>query len=408
VITSVMKQGLDTLSYGTFSLNLRQKVEGQRIPLSGVIELTRRCPLRCVHCYNNLPPENSKAKSQELSFEEHCRILDEITEAGCFWLLFTGGEILLRKDFLDIYAYAKRKGLLITLFTNGVFLTEEIADFLAEVPPFTIEITLYGHTAETYERITRIPGSFERCLRGVGLLKERRLPLKLKTMALTLNFHEIREMKKFAEEDLGISFRVDPMVNPRIDCLTSPLAFRLKPEDIVALDLGDSKRMEEWKDFLGRYLKPLPADQRSEVYKCGGGVSAFAIDPYGFLSPCVLSSCQTYDLKKGGFRQGWDVFLQDLRTQKSTRRTKCTDCQLIAMCGMCPANAQLENRDPEMPIDFFCQVAHLRAKLLDVSIPPHGKCQYCQGGEKYPELLHSVSNLKKPAKSEIMLYASPG
>jgi len=206
---------LDTLSYGKFSLNLRQKVEGQRVPLSGVIELTRRCPLKCVHCYNNLPPENSQARSQELSFKEHCRILDEITEAGCLWLLFTGGEILLRKDFLDIYAYAKRKGFLITLFTNGILLTEEIADFLADAPPFTTEITLYGHTAETYERITQVPGSFERCMRGIRLLKERGLPLKLKTMALTLNLHEIGDMKKFAEEDLGISFKIDPIPSLR-------------------------------------------------------------------------------------------------------------------------------------------------------------------------------------------------
>jgi radical SAM protein with 4Fe4S-binding SPASM domain len=399
---------LDTLSYGKFSLNLRQKVEGQRVPLSGVIELTRRCPLKCVHCYNNLPPENSQARSQELSFKEHCRILDEITEAGCLWLLFTGGEILLRKDFLDIYAYAKRKGFLITLFTNGILLTEEIADFLAGAPPFTIEITLYGRSSETYERITQVPGSFERCMRGIRLLTERGLPLKLKTMALTLNLHEIGDMKKFAEEDLGISFKVDPMVNPRIDCSTSPLPFRLKPEDIVALDLQDSKRMEGWKDFLGRSLKPLPTDQRSDLYKCGGGASTFAIDPHGFLSPCVLSSYETCDLKKGGFRRGWDVFLRNLRAQKSTRRTKCTDCQLIAMCGMCPANARLENQDPDMPIDFFCQVAHLRAHFLNVSIPLHGECQYCQGGEKYPELLRSVSTLKKIAKSKIMTSASPG
>jgi MoaA/NifB/PqqE/SkfB family radical SAM enzyme len=137
-------------------------------------------------------------------------VLDEITEAGCLWLLFTGGEILVRKDFLDIYAHAKGKGLLINLFTNGVLVTEEIAAFLAGMPPFVIEISLYGSTPETYERITRVPGSFERCLRGIRLLKDRGLPLRLKTMVVTVNQHEIWEINRFVEEDLGLEFGLTP------------------------------------------------------------------------------------------------------------------------------------------------------------------------------------------------------
>ena len=140
-----------TLSYGDFSLSLHQKLSslrqgGQGIPSSGTIEVTRRCPLECAHCYNNLPMNDAAARRSELSYEEHCRILDEITEAGCFWLLFTGGEIFARRDFLDIYAYARSKGLIITLFTNGTLITEKIADYLVANRPFNIEITLYGRT----------------------------------------------------------------------------------------------------------------------------------------------------------------------------------------------------------------------------------------------------------------------
>ncbi len=108
------------------------------------------------------------------------------------WLLFTGGEIFARKDFLDIYTHAKKRGLLITLFTNGTQITPAIADYLADWRPFAIEITLYGRTRETYERLTRVPGSFDRCMRGIRLLKERGLPLKLKTVAVTINRHEMR------------------------------------------------------------------------------------------------------------------------------------------------------------------------------------------------------------------------
>src|SRR5690242_4271075 len=125
-----------TLNYGEFSRDLHDKLRratsgGQGIPSEASIEVTHRCPLACAHCYNNLPMNDPEARRGELTYEEHCRILDEITEAGCLWLLYTGGEIFARRDFLDIYSYAKRKGLLITLFTNGTLITPQIADYLA-------------------------------------------------------------------------------------------------------------------------------------------------------------------------------------------------------------------------------------------------------------------------------------
>ena len=110
-----------------------------------------------MHCYNNLSSAQA-APEGELTYEEHCRILDEITEAGCLWLLFTGGEIFARKDFLRIYTYAKKKGLIITLFTNGTLIDEQVADTLADWWPFLVEITIYGRTKETFERVTGVPG----------------------------------------------------------------------------------------------------------------------------------------------------------------------------------------------------------------------------------------------------------
>jgi radical SAM protein with 4Fe4S-binding SPASM domain len=370
---------LETLNYANFSLSLHQKIEGRRIPLGGVIEVTHRCPLKCVHCFNNLPAENSQIRSRELSSEELCRVLDEIAEAGCLWLLFTGGEILVRKDFLNVFAHAKRKGLLITLFTNGVLVTEEIAAFLAGMPPFVIEITLYGRTPETYEQITRVPGSFERCMRGIRLLKDRGLPLKLKTMVVTVNKHEIWEMKRFVEEDLGLEFRFDAMINPRIDASHSPLAFRLTPEEVIGLDLQDPKRMAEWKSFTQKFNGPVhPPGKGDELYHCGAGISSFSIDPYGRLSVCVLSRGDAFDLRQGSFQEGWERFLSEVRHKKITRHTKCTGCEIKAMCGMCPANGELENQDGEEPIDFFCQVAHKRSRALGLSVKPHGECEYCR------------------------------
>ncbi len=386
---------METQSYGDFSSAFHRKVGGQRLPISGTFEITRRCPLTCAHCYNNLPMADRTARLGELTLEEHRRILDEITEAGCLWLLYTGGEILGRRDFLEIYTYAKQKGLLITLFTNGTLVTPKVADHLAEWRPFAIEITLYGRTRETYERVTGVPGSYDQCMRGIRLLKDRGLPLKLKTVALTINRHEIQDMKQFSEEELGLEFKFDAMINPRIDCSQSPLAVRLKPEEIVELDVEDPKRLAEWRKFAEQFNGPVHVPEQSDqVYHCGGGVNSFAVDPYGKMRICVLSQFDSYDLRKGSFREGWENALLKIRRKKTTRLTKCVNCQIKAMCGMCPANGELENGDPETPVDFLCQVAHLRAGALDLTVPAHGDCEYCEGGGQYQNLSQSLAALR--------------
>jgi radical SAM protein with 4Fe4S-binding SPASM domain len=350
------------------------------------------------------------AQLGELTFDEHCRILDEISEAGCFWLLFTGGEIFARKDFLDIYTYAKRKGFLITLFTNGTLLNPRIADYLAEWQPFSIEITLYGRTKETYEKLTGVPGSYDRCIRGIELLKERGLPLKLKTVAVSINKHEIAGMKQYVEEELGLEFKFDAMINPRIDCSQSPLNVRLKPYEIVELDLRDSKRMSEWQKFGEQFNKPVHAQEQSdELYHCGGGVNSFAIDPYGMLSICVLSQIDRYDLRTGSFKDGWEKFLFQIRHGKKIKTlSKCVKCEIKSMCGMCPANGELENNDPEKPVDFLCHVAHLRAHAFNFPIKPHGECEYCAGGTGYADLMQSLDELKKTPIDKQSKLDQPG
>jgi radical SAM protein with 4Fe4S-binding SPASM domain len=383
-------------NYADWSLNLHHKVVNQRVPVSGSVEITQRCNLRCVHCYNSLPLSDREARRSELTYDEHCRILDEITAAGCLWLLFTGGEIFARKDFLDIYTYAKQKGLIISLFTNGTLITPKVADYLVRWRPFSIEITLYGRTRETYERVTGIPGSYERCLQGIKLLRERDLPLKLKTMAITINKHEIWEMKKFVEEDLGLDFKFDAMINPRIDCSQSPLDVRLAPEEVVALDLQDPQRVSEWRKFAKRFSAPPPSGGRcSDLYQCGGGISAFAIDPFGKASICVLSHGDTWDLRQGSFQEGWEHFLYKVRKKKITRQTKCVECRIKAMCGACPAFGELESGEAEAPVDFLCQVAHLRAYTLGIPVPAHNDCEYCEGGSKYNDLMQVVASLHR-------------
>ena len=380
--------------YGTWSLKLHKDGVARRTPLNGTIEVTRRCNLSCAHCYTNLPVGARGAKEGELSCGEHCRLIDEMVEAGCLWLLFTGGEIFVREDFLDIYSHAKEKGLIVTLFTNGTLITPEIADYLAERRPFSIEVTIYGRMRGTYERVTGVADSYDRCLQGIRLLIERSLPLTVKTLALRDNVHELWEMKRFVESDLGLEFKFDAMLNPRIDGSRRPLALRLSPEAVVRLDLQDGMRRTEWQRFCAHFTGPPPRDRES-LYQCGGALHSFAVTPEGTLVPCVLSRRSGYDLRGGSFREGWDRFLGPLREEKARRQTRCSACQIKAMCGMCPANGELENQDAEEPVEFLCRVAHLRAYALGLPVPDHGHCDYCEGGAQYEELSQTARLLRE-------------
>lgn len=384
---------IETYSYAEFSSFLHLAANPLRVPVNGTIEVTHRCPLTCAHCYNNLPMADADARRGELTLDEHRRVADELAELGCLWMLYTGGEIFARSDFLDIYRHARRAGLLITLFTNATLITERVADALAAEPPFDMEVTLYGATKKTYEALTGVPGSYDRCMRGVELILERGLPLKLKTVALTINRHEIKAMRDIAQ-GFGVDFKFDPMINPRIDCSSSPLAVRMSPADIVGLDLEDAARVAEWRR-LAIDVAPheLLEGETPQVYDCGGGINSFAIDPEGMMSICVLSHFDKYDVRKGSVREGWEHFLLNVRTRPVSRITKCTNCALKSLCGSCAANAELENGDPEAPVDFLCRTAHLRAQVFGVDVRPHGECEYCEDGIRRNWVLDSANDV---------------
>lgn len=380
---------LASSSYGEFSLDLHQRLGDKRVPMEVSLEVTRRCPLECQHCYNNLPMGDLAARNRELSKEEYFGLLDELADMGVLWLLFTGGEIFARKDFLEIYTHAKRKGFLITLFTNGILINEKIADYLREYPPFAIEITLYGRTRETYEKLTAMPGSYDRCIRGINLLLDRGLPLKLKTVATSINKHEVIAMKQFAEQELGVEFKFDSQINPRIDCSQAPLHVRLSAEEVVALDLNWPQIAAEHRKNLEQGLHDLES-RGNTVYTCGGGVKAFAVDPYGQMTICVISHQEGYDIRSGSVREGWEQFLLKVRQRVRRKVSKCTHCQIKSACGMCPANGELENGDAELPVEFLCEIAHLRALALGFKVPAHGDCGFCNDESRRNALMETA------------------
>lgn len=341
----------------------RLKNSGKRIPLSGSLEVTFRCNLRCAHCYlgdnrSGVPGE------QELTKEEIFAILDQVTEAGTLWFLLTGGEPFIRPDFMEIYRYAAHKGLLVTIFTNGTLLTPQLADELAELPPQLVEITLYGATRETYERVTGIPGSYERCMRGINLLLERGIPLKLKTIVMRWNVHEFEAIKAFAESK-GVGFRYDAALVGAMNGGQGPFSQRLEPEEVVALEIPDNDLQIKRQILLNG---STDKQKNSDLYKCSAALKSYHIDPYGQLTPCILSRSKTYDLRIGDFTEGWEVFLRQVRFQPAHVNERCDTCNLLILCGQCPGKSSLENGHLDDIVDFFCQLGHLRAESLNANI----------------------------------------
>jgi radical SAM protein with 4Fe4S-binding SPASM domain len=327
-------------------------------PIAGSIELTLRCNVRCRHCYILYPG----ATSGEMSTDEVKAILDRLAEKGVLFLLLTGGEIFARCDFREIYLHAKRLGFLLTLFTNATLIDEETADFLAEWPPRRIEVTIYGHTEETYEKVTGVRGSFARFRRGVELLKSRNLPLALKTMVMRSNRHEFEAIKKWAEQ-LGVPFRFDAIVNPRLNGGTDVLQERLDPEDVVRLD-GTS---EAHRALYQRVLDKAKTHRRSDkAFACGAGIKTFHVDPRGHLHPCMMWRATPYDLKNGSF-EGWAEHLAALRETRIPADSECRSCGHHVACNNCAATSALENAGiPGRPVGYYCSINTARERLLDL------------------------------------------
>ncbi len=350
-------RSVPTIAYEGFYERIADRVSRERIPLDASIEMTFRCNLRCVHCYVNEPAGLCPVRQKELSTAEFYRITDEAVDLGCLYLLLTGGEPLLRSDFVDIYLYMKRRGVVPTLFTNGTTITPRIADFLAEWPPLSVEISIYGSTQPVYEAITGIPGSYHRCLEGIERLLDRKLRVRLKTVPMTVNYHDMEGMRSLAAA-YGLKFHWDPLINCRVDGGAGPAAVRLSGEQIATLDAHEPVLAEHFR----REFRERPRfDPSEELITCGAYLNTFHIDPYGNLLPCMLVRWPAYSLREGSLRQGWEETFPVMRARRRTKAVPCDGCAYNAACDRCIGWSQVETGDPEGLIPFLCQVTYARA-----------------------------------------------
>ena len=350
----------------------------RRIPFAFELEITARCNNNCRHCYINLPAGDMKARKQELSLEEIKKIIDQAVAMGAIWGLITGGEPLLREDFFSIYLHMKKKGLLVSVFTNATRIGEEHIRLFQKYPPRDIEVTVYGVTQGIYERVTRTEGSYAAFRKGLSLLLESGIEVRLKTMALRSNLHEMPEIARFCREKTKDYFRLDPFLHLRYDRDTRRneeiRAERLSPEEIAAIERADPERMEALQKSCQRLISSgASAPECNHLFYCGAGTGSFSVSYDGAFRLCASlwhPDC-VYDLNKGNLQAAWQDFVPQVRALRSNTREfleNCRSCSLVNLCMWCPAHAHLETGAMDARVDYFCRVAHARTGFCGSSV----------------------------------------
>jgi MoaA/NifB/PqqE/SkfB family radical SAM enzyme len=331
------------------------------LALSVTMELTHKCNYRCVHCYGS-----SERAMQDLSYSQITSIIDQLFEHGTLDMSFTGGEPLLRPDFCDLYKYARNKGMFVSVLTNASLLANEHVDVLVEYPVSHLSITMYGYTKDTYERMTGVVGSHERFMTAINLLKKNQIPFELKSVATTINKHEMFKMRDYAAS-LGAPFRYSTKLIPENNGCRECLNYVLTPEEALWFDVNDKKKHEAWE-----YAAESPPsdheykDARKERqlrFLCHAGDKDVTISADGQLRLCLNERRSGYDLLNGSISEGYETYIKAARDELAPAGYKCLTCPDIKYCDQCAAEIGL--------IDGFeygtqptCVLARLRHEWL--------------------------------------------
>jgi radical SAM protein with 4Fe4S-binding SPASM domain len=334
------------------------------------IELTERCDNDCLHCSVNRPAGDRAAREREWSPESWKKLLAEAAALGCLVVRLTGGEPLLRDDFEEIYLHARKLGLRVMIFTNATLMTPRLARLLRDVPPLeAVEVSAYGMKKETYEAVTRTPGSFEAFRRGLGLLQEYGVAFIVKGAVLPATREEMDEFEAWAaglsgqpgRPSFALLFDLRSRRDGRKNELISSL--RMRPDEFVRISRRHGEEaVEEWRGFCGR----SGGGRGDRLFTCLPLGGSAAVDPYGQLQFCLglRHPATVYDLAKGTLREAVTDFLprvRDMRSAVEAYLERCGRCFLKGLCEQCPAKSWAEHGTLDTPVEYFCGIAHAQA-----------------------------------------------
>ena len=353
----------------------RLEEKGGRGFYSFDFDLTARCNLNCRQCYINVSAGDRDARARELDFARIAALAGEAASLGVFWCLLSGGEPLLREDFGEVYLALKKKGFLLSVFTNATLIREEHIRLFKAYPPRDIEVTAYGATRETYERVTRTPGSFEAFMEGLDRLKGAGIGVRMKAVALRSNLHEFGRILEFCRSRTKDYIRYDPILHLRYD--GNPArnaeirAERLTPEELGRLEETDEARMSALrKKCSDSAMSCLPDGPCPHIFHCGAGGEAFSMGDDGTIKLCATlcrTDC-TAPYRPGNLEAVIRELFPRVRAMESRKKEfaeSCRSCRYIDICPWCPAMADLETGGLDLPVDYFCAVSRSRLEALE-------------------------------------------
>jgi radical SAM protein with 4Fe4S-binding SPASM domain len=340
---------MQELQYRKFSSRTHQRIQQTDHPSSCQFELTFGCPLHCRHCYSDCYNSGRYLK-KELNTKNVKAILDKIRQEGVIWLCFTGGDPLIRRDFPDIYSYARRKGFLVSVFTSGCSLTKEMLALFNRQPPFVIEMTLNAEERRLYEHISRVKGSFARAMESIRLLRAEKIPLKIKTMVTKDNVSHLSQIKEFIAGH-GLSFNPDYHLFSRLNGDKAPLRLRVSPGAIIAAT-GKAKQVATVCE-----ARPPLKNKDNKLFWCAlGSGQEFHIDPYGNFFLCPAIRAPRENIINRPIKPVLLRLIERIREEEFSGRTKCASCRIRGWCLVCPGKAYSLTGNKESASRYYCRL----------------------------------------------------
>ena len=339
-------------------------------PANGSIELLPLCNMNCDMCYVRLSREEMEAKGRLRTADEWLEIGRQMKDAGVLFLLLTGGEPFLYPDFRRLYLELRKMGMIITINTNGTLIDEELAEFFGKYKPRRVNITLYGTDEETYDKLCHYPGGYEKTLRGIRLLREQGVDVKVGGSLARANRDDLDKLLDIGEE-LDIPVRVDTYMMPatRERDLSYNMQSRLNPEEAARARIHALKR-EMGLELFPQYVRqsveradhPEPAEAKPGHMSCMAGQCSFTINWQGEMRPCVILSEPAVSVFEVGFKAAWKYIVEE--THKILLNEKCSTCHMRHLCRTCAASALLETGSYDGVPDYMCRYAGESLRIL--------------------------------------------
>jgi AdoMet-dependent heme synthase len=311
-----------------------QKAFNLGVPLAVHMDVTYRCNERCVHCYLDHDDHG------EMTTAEIKGVLDQLAEAGVFFLTLSGGEVFMRRDFFEILEHARRLLFNVKIKTNAVMIGEAEAQRIRALAVDTIQISLYSHRPEVHDAITKLPHSFDRTVTAIRFLRDQGLRVAIANVLMTANLSDHYGTQKLAAE-LGVHYTLDPTITPMMDGDKSVLALRIPGEELQEV-FRNPALVPNQEEFCAP-PKP-PSEEDLEGYSCSAGHSFCYISPYGDVFPCVQFPLPTGNVRQQKFLDIWNLSPQmnEVRSIQVKDLTTCSSCSHAGGCSRCPGLAYME------------------------------------------------------------------